>query len=359
MRIFWISSICMLAAVAALNYSVDVAGEWHATAHGVSLPKSGSVPVPENFNERMLRAEMIESLGKPDVAVLGSSRAFGFSAAHFDPNLSVLNLSVPHADFRDFMGLWQSLKERGSVPATVILAVDPWMFNANSNDGDFRWKKFAPQVARFEAAYSKHRGDASWPPSATTLQRLRWTGDSWTGLLNWELLVKSSGVVWGRSFSPETGDGDASPSLRRLFADGSYNFVQSSPYDFSAELKKVDANPTMVKNWALDEGAVRQLAALLKSIREAGSTPVLLVGPVHSDFYSVLEEKFPRVIPDVELALEKVSFETACNAFAPAKAGCGSEDFGDFLHFSPACVTKILRFCEKKSAGLNKILPRP
>lgn len=349
----------MLAAVAALNYSVDVAGEWHASARGIPLPPTGqTTPVPENFNERMLRAEMVKAAGQVDIVVLGSSRAYGFSSAHFDPALRMLNLSMSRSVFRDFFGLWRTLVDSRKKPSTLILLVDPWMFNAPGNAENFRWKEFALRVAQFEADYFQAGSMPPWLPSSTFLQRLRWKADSWAGLLNWELFLQSGKAVWNKDSS-----GDASPSQRRLRADGSYSLPPPAVFDFAVERKRIDNDPTLMKVWELDEDSIHQLAALVETVEKSGVKPVVIVGPFHPKLYGALKENSTGVLSGTEKALNGLSallpnFQAVCNGLNPEKSGCGDEDFSDLLHFSPECVTRLLRFCGVTIEGLNGILRR-
>ena len=91
----------------------------------------------DNYNERVFQRELISSFdSKKEVVVFGSSRTMLINSYHF-PDAVLFNNSVSGAALQDVIALFQMYALKNNVPDTIVLSVDPWLFN--DNNGQSRW----------------------------------------------------------------------------------------------------------------------------------------------------------------------------------------------------------------------------
>lgn len=127
-----ISSLLLLIMLA--NYFIDAANQFYHSNHyeeiiANNLLHETSVAVQENCNDRLLQKIMLKRLkNKPDILILGSSHSLPIS--HDDlKNNSFYNASVSGAHLEDDIALFHLYEQRGWIPKTVIICVDPWIIN--------------------------------------------------------------------------------------------------------------------------------------------------------------------------------------------------------------------------------------
>ena len=88
----------------------------------------------------------IELLQKPkDVIVLGSSRSMQIGKQLFD-GFDFFNNAVSGGSLEDHLAIYAMYRQHDLLPGTVILGLDPWIFNANN--GQTRWHSIAPELFR-------------------------------------------------------------------------------------------------------------------------------------------------------------------------------------------------------------------
>ncbi len=100
--------------------------------------------VNANFDMRLLQKLYIEQLAKPpDILVLGSSESQTINSSLF-PGRSFYNANVNAATLEDYLGIYELFYERGLIPKTVIVEVDPWVLKRKSET--VRWGTLSDQV---------------------------------------------------------------------------------------------------------------------------------------------------------------------------------------------------------------------
>lgn len=91
-----------------------------------------NVVVLSKFNDRVLEIDYIERLTqKKDIVVLGSSRTMSLRDELF-PGSTFFNSSVSGASIEDYVSMYSLYKNRGLLPNTIIMGIDPWLFNKNN-----------------------------------------------------------------------------------------------------------------------------------------------------------------------------------------------------------------------------------
>ena len=101
-----------------------------------------------NYDERILQKEIINSMRNPkEVLVFGSSRTMLINSSFF-PNKTFFNNSVSGASYEDFIAIFQIYKENNLLPKKIIIGIDPWLLNKNNRQ--IRWKSI-------ESYYKKNK----------------------------------------------------------------------------------------------------------------------------------------------------------------------------------------------------------
>lgn len=167
MRAFVAGFLAVLASVAALNFAVDPSGSWQKKP-AEPWPEGRLLCLPSGLGgvHRAIRVKMIRMLEAPDLVILGSSRAAGIGNAAA-PGKKLLNLAVPGGGLKDYVALWQVLKEEAKAPNEVVLAADPWILNPYGDT--MGWRALEYPLTRFLTEDSGRRApglaglaDASW-----------------------------------------------------------------------------------------------------------------------------------------------------------------------------------------------------
>lgn len=114
----------------AFNYTIDPYGRYQQLASKKTLQEladsSSKVLITElNYNDRLFLKNFISSAPKPDLVILGGSRAANIDSDIFKPEAGrVLNAGVTSASLRDYTNAWNFLKSEGKIPKRVLLLID-------------------------------------------------------------------------------------------------------------------------------------------------------------------------------------------------------------------------------------------
>jgi len=132
----------LLLSIAVFNWNVDPACLFVPGYEEriVSLLLQGkNIIGPMNHNDRRQQVLFAEAMGTPrDVYVFGSSRTMGFTSSLFSPQ-SFYNAWVSGAVLRDYVGIYNTFRRRDRLPKTLVLGLDPWLFNRNNPQNTRRY----------------------------------------------------------------------------------------------------------------------------------------------------------------------------------------------------------------------------
>lgn len=127
----------LIVVLALTNYFIDPASLFKSDNYikeaADILLQSKHVANISNFNARLLQKFYIEGLTeKKDIVAFGSSRSLQINSQLF-PNKKFFNNSVTASTLGDYIAIFELYRENNVVPDTVILGVDPWIFNKNNH----------------------------------------------------------------------------------------------------------------------------------------------------------------------------------------------------------------------------------
>jgi len=296
-------------------------------------------------------------ISPPSVAVLGGSRVANLRAEMFsgDYDRGFLNTSVTSGTIRDYVAIWQMMKQNGFKPGVVFIGVEEQSLNsASQND------KYLSILESYESFFEK---------GASPRVRLMGLTTDLKDLLSLQTTAASLKSVFGDSAGEGrlierkdyTGAEAARTASLSLLYPKSYRnrpaqTVEAEGNDNGrAELK-------VFQKWnAADRRGYEQLRALIRDIQKSGARPVLIGMPYHPEAYRLIADDaaasrnlqtFVTELKNIA-ASENASFYDAISEHAADFTG---RDFIDGVHLK---VMPNYTLLEKAaaSAGLSLINP--
>jgi hypothetical protein len=308
----------------------------------------------ENYDERGFQRELaMRDTGKPETLVIGSSRAMTVSSAEIGTP-GVRNAAVSGANFFDVLGIYQLYANQKHVPRSLVLGVDPWMFNANS--GDTRWVSLEPEartmLARLGLAAPNQRVIArARLKRAATLVSLDYFQQGVRELVRHHGIPQSFLIATNDSNVALTRKPDGSivygEDLRRLSQDdvarSARAYAETSPVYQLGGFNRIDPADSVVFD------------RFIRAARADGVDVTLLMAPYHPVVYDALikDERYAMVAKAEEL-VRRVGVAAGvrvCGSYDPALVGLGPADFYDGMHARPEALGRMLRACSATSVG--------
>ena len=330
----------------AINYAVDP-GRLFSRGTEEQVAKellSGHHLVgPGNFDDRLLRKQIIEreSMVRHTI-VLGSSRALYLRASDIGSDRdSFFNHSVGCAVLEDILAITQLLRDKGHLPAKMVLGVDPWLFNSGLKRD--AWRSLAVEKERMVADLGESLSELTAEPSRIReLFSLEYTWMS----------VQS--VVRGREAATlRPVPSDTMPREVTMFADGSRNFGLDAEETSTLGLDPVKGGRQIGVGQIfglegfdrIDAERVRIFEKWLLQMRKHRVEVTLFLIPFAPVIYQTIDAN-PRYRPvlEVEQGLKGLSKRLGMElrgSYNPAIAGCRGADFIDGLHAKPACLRRV------------------
>jgi hypothetical protein len=305
-------------------------------------------------NERLFQRTYI-SLNETgvDVVVFGSSRANQFSSEVLEEN-STFNHFLSGASIEDYLALSQLLYEALSGPETVVLTVDPWLFNRFNGQG--RWIALGAEYNRALRRLGLDRYVVGLTATAEHEQAIRFSGLS--ELLSFAYLKASIKEVW----EFDLGFGNRVRILREgqesdhrvkrpdgsqvCPADGRNRSLQAVTAA-AIEIAHPDTDLYSLRNFDQIDAALQEMfEALVFDIVQRGITVELVLIPYHPIVYEAIEglQKYGTVL-DVEKYLSsyaKANDLRLRGSYNPVPYECGPQDFFDGLHPKASCLVNVL-----------------
>lgn len=294
----------------------------------------------DNYDERLAQRLIIQQLpAAPRLAVFGSSRIMPAGTSLL--GAGVFNHAVSGGTLQDAVGLLGLYEDRTMLPQNVLLAPDPWVFNAHSQMND--WQTLADAVE-----HQRHRlglegkTEGQRPASRHQMAAL-------ISLDYFLASLRAIGRVGGDGGWNESSDDNSPLVVRR--ADGSLKYPDqswdmASVASMAARWASADAVYAMSKYQRLDPDMTALLEAQLDRLAAAGSHVRLVLVPFHPAAWRVLS-----VRPDMTMiaAAEDYLRQQAgrrglllLGSYDPNRAGCPAAEFMDALHPDETCLARFL-----------------
>lgn len=131
--------------VSIFNYKIDSLGIFgnsnYLSQAAKALTSGKMIAGLKDYDERLLQELVIKNLEvKNDVIAIGSSKTMLLRKRFFlDNKINFFNHSVSGASLEDYIAVVGAYEKiHGYLPSSIILGIDPWVFNKNS--GQKRWQ---------------------------------------------------------------------------------------------------------------------------------------------------------------------------------------------------------------------------
>jgi len=302
--------------------------------------ETGECFLPKFFNVPSAYKLQGAQAAHAQILALGTSRIMPLGQKYFQGKF--YNAGVDASSSGDLQGLRHILDGlRGEqLPVTVVLAIDPWIFNPNYSLNRHGWRN-----QLFRRLDSFTLGKNVHDVYRLTGQRLK----------SYDLLVKESSP-WGYYFwSPESLPGIGLNA--KLFAtgfkkDGSFQypkdykgFAVKDLKKWQAWLNKDDYRFAAAKE--LDSAVLGQFEQFLLFCRVNNINVIGLLLPFRNDFFDALIQtegqkdfltSFRQKVP---LLMKQHGF-TCYDFTAPESLGLTTEDFLDMYHLKPEAFQKVM-----------------
>ena len=135
----------LLAAIASMNILMDGSGVFRLHSglrhFALDLIQGRMVAGPlGGYDEREFQRLIVELYPRQrDMVAIGSSRVMSLRRRFIHGNPDFFNHSVAGAGVEDMVSIVGLYSEKGLLPKTIVLGIDPWMFNKNNGLGE-SWK---------------------------------------------------------------------------------------------------------------------------------------------------------------------------------------------------------------------------
>jgi hypothetical protein len=327
---------------------------FHADSAGIFRPNKGLKGVALNLlngkmvagylgrsDERELQRLIVENYPRRrGIIVLGSSRTMLLRKRFIAGDVDFFNHCVSGAMIEDLVAIVGLYRRTGLLPKTVIIGVDPWMFNKNAWLGADFWKilesYYDEVIAEFPRAslgakiVRNTAGSSSDPTSRyEQLINLAYT------LQNWQYLQKGKKLY-------VTNTADVDDYVRE--PDGSLHF----PYGF--RFNTISGGPSsdlpdIIYNSFDTLTGTQLFEDLLQYLKAHGVNVVLLLPPIHPDAYRAwLQNPRFRITLQVETYLRELARRNnfkVIGSFDPSHYGFTNNDFSDAIHGHENVMKKL------------------
>jgi hypothetical protein len=340
----------IIIAIPYINYKVDPAKVYQSKSYekGMALILASGRNVANagnNYDERLLKKYLIESVASaPDVGVIGSSRSMQVSSTSFN-GADLINASVSGASVEDFLGLLYVFSHNGKLPKTVVLGLDPWLVNENSDKT--RWTSIKDDAYRMLSILRLHPKSIKSP----------FISDRLFNLFSFSYL-QASIKEWPRKTKEETPQYPFFATDSSEAGEGSIISKDHLIYPTSVSgLPLKDVNSAAI-NYAeaqtvyglygfsrIDKERLAILDSIVKYLSARQVRVLLFLPPYHPLAYArMMSRDDTKIIADVETAYRAIARKNGVillGSFDPTRCGVKDADFFDGMHPKKSAVDRV------------------
>jgi len=305
-----------------------------------------------NFDDcdgRLIQKNLIQTdTRQVNAIVLGSSRSMQIrNSSLVDPAVDrqiFLNHGVPGASLEDYIAILDLYLERGYIPRTIIIGVDPWILNANNDQK--RWRTLEEEYYDGLA-----RINSTLIVSDQYSMDIGYYIDRYSSLIARQILFNSiNKIISGPCHATDADEADGYIKL----TDGSISY----PVDIRTRtVEQVDAEANdyahSVPIFALgnfdqiDEESRQEFEATIQFLKSRNTTVVLFLPPYHPIVYDKIasEAQYSTVGVSESYFREFASAEniTLVGSYDPNYLNLSSIDFYDGHHLKRDVVDSVFR----------------
>ena len=344
-----VTIVLMVSVISILNYKIDSLGLFgnsnYLSQAAKTLASGKMIAGLKNTDERLFQELIIKNLQvKNDVIAIGSSRMMQLRKRFFLENkINFFNHSVSGASLEDYIAIVGAYELiHGYLPSTVVLGIDPWIFNKYS--GQNRWKTLSKYYNyEIEKIYNKKQN------SNATINTTKWKQ-----LINYDYtisnikffktLLENNGKMFyiADTFniddSIKESDGSIHYPISRRYNNIKESKIKKSAIEYSKKPVYSLETFTTLDNINLFESFIKYLQ--LKNVNI-----IFFLPPYNPITYNLLiKQPEYKMIDTVENYLIKISNEYNIDmkgSYNPHKYSFINKDFSDGMHGHDRVAKKI------------------
>lgn len=362
--IFIILSIYFLlpAALILFNYAVDPYERYHSDVTREDLTRLSRseeliLSIPKNYNDRALLERYVRIIPKPRTVVMGGSRVMNLRLEGGAEQGFFLNAGVSSGTIKDYIGIWQILKENGKTPERLLLCIDPQSLYQKNG---VLWYSLSGAYLRFQRgrtnplSYVRLATDVLWEKLNFHLSQLVSSETTRASLEKLGAQKNRSALLTGQDRS-NLASAARDSGFTLLYPASAFRDSQES-IDRLA-LQNGQGESYTFKNWNVDRDTFfEDLAALVHDIRASGTRITMVLMPAHPLSYQTV-----RNDPDAYGKLQKYLNRLAAIARAAGvplldgleekRSLVRNQDFMDGVHLKPAENRRFFRGVLERSGS--------
>jgi hypothetical protein len=292
----------------------------------LDLNKANYIYDQKNLNEKdFINYRIKFDYSNPDVIILGSSRAMQIGEHNYPKK--ILNFAQSWCELNCIINTGIN-STRKFKPQTLLIGVDPWLFNANLSD-------------------EAHAQDRKTLKSKLILffQDIFIPNKNYS-FINTEILTKFYFLINKSSYIALNEKNELKDKLRK---DGSriynINYVNKSFEEINKNYNNI-INYKM-KGYKHSEISEKHFKNFINELSKDANI-ILILSPYHPSMYNRMINEKP-IFNEIEQIYKKYS-ETlgvyVIGSYDPSKTNCNASDFFDLSHPNGACMKKILKQLE-------------
>lgn len=342
------STVLLLVGACVLNLIIDPAGLYGLRkntpehyARVLAQSEYGLWWPTDSFDERAIKAGLLRFGPPADCIVIGSSHAMQIGNIVLPASLragcgSTLNAAVSGASLEDHLAL-AAITRKYRAPRRIVFGIAPWTFAFGK---DVRWTRYADDYAE---ARRLTQGKEITPSSQL---------DAMRNLISLEYTQRSLKAAMKRSpgqqtimpAGPPAIDPDRGGQHAVLRSDGS--LVYSADYIARSSQTVVPPGGSTYKTeGALNEpDAIALYRSMLEWLIREDIDPVLLLTPYHPTVWDDANSANRRAMLQTEAIVRDIARSLSLQvigSYDPARTGCTSNEFFDFMHARAQCLAKL------------------
>jgi hypothetical protein len=252
------------------------------------------------------------------------------------------NHAISGASIEDYIAILELYLEKGNVPKSIIIGVDPWILNAN-NEQD-RWTVLKDEYQKGSARFNLTL-NMSEPDSYNSNHDI----DRYSSLISQPIIIKSIDKLLSGSYYPtDLNESDVGIKLK----DGSLRYpkkvrtttVDQIDTDASNYAKKVPIY-SLGNFTQIDEKSKSQFESTIHYIKSRNATIILFLPPYHPIVYNKMTND-PQYsnLKEVEFYFKHFASTeniTIIGSYDPNRMNLTSADFYDGSHLRREAIDEL------------------
>jgi peptidoglycan/LPS O-acetylase OafA/YrhL len=324
-----------LAVTTTLLFRSDIDNQAEAKLAAV-LSKNRAVYAPKVDERVFIKYRVKFEELTPDAIILGSSRIMQIGNHNY--NGSVLNLGVSGASIEDIISI-ADMSVRKFNPSTVLIGMDPWLFNSLS--GQDRWRALEPEFqSAVEFVQPSYKQSGKTDP---LLSKALHSANYFT-----QIGLKIFNLV---NFSDLAADVEYTEPRDRIRRDGSriYNstYAQMKPQKIKQGFKKLLDYGMTPFSYSQERQFIFE--RFLKH-HKVDRRIILVMSPYHPAMFDMMKHERQQFlqIEDKYRNLAARNEIEIVGSFDPVTVGCPVGEFFDGMHPNDQCMMRLLKKISSK-----------